>query len=68
MKVSSNIQKGDPISDLRELSILAHNRESVVAISNQHGHAWVRPAAFFLQWKLDQLLRMSFFHSQKIKK
>lgn len=66
-KVSKNIALGEPIADIRELSRLANERQSVIW-SPKYGRYFVRPASFFLGWQLRAVMNARLFYSVKIEK
>lgn len=63
MKVSKNIERGEPITSLDFLMTLARERKSVVVYVG--GNHFVRAAAFIVNWPLSMIVRMKFYHAVK---
>lgn len=67
IKVSKNIALGEPISDIRELQILALEGKSIIQkVHYPNRNYIVRPASFYLSWPLRLVLQSTFYYSIKI--
>ena len=61
---TKNIGVGERITNLTELYRLAKERKSVIWGAG-HG-TYVRPAAFFLQWRLADLIKIDLYYTVKV--
>lgn len=63
MQVTKNIRKGDPITSLDFLMVLAREKKSVVVDCG--GWHFVRPAAFMVNRPLSMVVRTKIYHAIK---
>lgn len=67
IRASRNVIVGSPVTDFQQFLKLARERKSVVEwrIEKGDNKLRVKPAAFYLNWPLSEILKSHFFESVK---